>query len=85
MRMEVVEGGASNLVGRIPTLPRWVGKTRVRLSSALVAVEAADLSLEEATEDRWATEDKWLTGATGVTVHLEDMEGLEVRVSRVAR
>ena len=81
MRTEVEEGGPSNLAGRIPTLLRWDGKTQPRLSSALVAVEVADLSLEEATE---ATEDRWLTGATEATVPLEDIEGLEVRGSRAA-
>ena len=85
MRMEVVEGGASNLVGRIPTLPRWDGKTRVRLSSALVAVEVADLFLGEDTEDQWAMEARCLTRPTGATGLLEDMGGLEARVSQVGR
>ena len=71
------EGGASSLVGRIPSLPRWAGKTRgASLSSALVVVEVVDLSLGEAMEDQWATEVRWDMEAT---VPWEDMEALEVR------
>ena len=84
--MEVVEGGASSLAGRIPSLPRGGGKTLpARLSSALVAVVVVDLSLGEDTEDQWAMEARCLTRPTGATGLLEDMGGLEARVSQVGR
>ena len=76
-RLGEAEDGGSSQVGRIPSLPRWAGKTRgASLSSALVVVEVVDISLGAAMEDQWAMEVRW---DMEVTVPWEDMEGLEAR------
>ena len=81
----------SRLVGRIPSLLRWVGKIPARDSSGLVvAVVEVEHFQEEDMEDRWVTEARWVMGVMEVMVRVagEDMEtreGLEARVDLEAR